>query len=73
MAAFAIILSAISSSAVFLFGFWVGRCARKLPVIDDNLPWTMHREQAQRCPGDCMPSSDRDRRQSRQAGYVAST
>jgi hypothetical protein len=26
-----------------LFGFWVGRCARKLPIIDDNLPWTLHR------------------------------
>jgi hypothetical protein len=25
------------------FGFFVGRCARRLPVIDDNLPWTMHR------------------------------
>jgi hypothetical protein len=28
-----------------LFGFWVGRCARKLPIIDDNLPWTLHRGQ----------------------------
>jgi hypothetical protein len=28
-----------------LFGFFVGRCARKLPIIDDNLPWTMHRGQ----------------------------
>ena len=26
-----------------LFGFFVGRCARRLPVIDDNLPWTLHR------------------------------
>jgi len=29
-----------------LFGFWVGRCTRKLPIIDDNLPWTLHRGQA---------------------------
>jgi hypothetical protein len=28
-----------------LFGFFVGRCSRKLPIIDDNLPWTMHRGQ----------------------------
>jgi hypothetical protein len=28
-----------------LFGFFVGRCARKLPIIDNNLPWTMHRGQ----------------------------
>ncbi len=28
-----------------LFGFLVGRCARKLPIIDNNLPWTMHRSQ----------------------------
>lgn len=27
------------------FGFIVGRCARRLPVIDNHLPWTMHRGQ----------------------------
>ena len=27
-----------------LFGFFVGRCARKLPVIDDKLPWAIHRD-----------------------------
>lgn len=32
-----------ASLAAGLFGFFVGRCARKLPVIDDNLPWTLHR------------------------------
>ena len=32
-----------ASSAAGLFGFFVGRCARRLPVIDDNLPWTLHR------------------------------
>lgn len=26
-----------------LLSFFVGRCARKLPVIDDGLPWVMHR------------------------------
>ena len=54
MAAFAI-MSAASSLAVFLFGFWIGRCARKLPIIDDKLPWTMHREQAPRCSSACLP------------------
>jgi hypothetical protein len=34
-----------SSFALGLFGFFVGRCARKMPVIDDNLPWTLHRGQ----------------------------
>lgn len=57
MAAFAII-SVASTFTVFLFGFWIGRCARKLPIIDDNLPWTMHREQAPRCPSDCLPQRD---------------
>jgi hypothetical protein len=27
---------------VFLFGFLFGRCARKLPIIDEALPWTLH-------------------------------
>ncbi len=31
------------SSIMCLFGFFVGRCARKLPIIDNNLPWIMHR------------------------------
>jgi hypothetical protein len=26
-----------------LFSFAVGRCARRLPVIDYGLPWVMHR------------------------------
>jgi hypothetical protein len=28
-----------------LLGFWIGRCARKLPILDDKLPWTLHRNQ----------------------------
>ena len=35
------------SSAIGLFGFFVGRCARKLPVIDSHLPWTLHRAEIQ--------------------------
>jgi hypothetical protein len=32
-----------ASFVMGLFGFFVGRCARKLPVIDDKLPWAIHR------------------------------
>ncbi len=35
-----------SSLSLGLFGFFVGRCARKMPVIDDKLPWAIHRDQA---------------------------
>jgi hypothetical protein len=31
------------SFTLCVFGFIVGRCARRLPVIDNHLPWTMHR------------------------------
>jgi hypothetical protein len=31
-----------SRLGVFLFGFLFGRCARKLPIIDETLPWTLH-------------------------------
>jgi hypothetical protein len=30
---------------LFLFGFFLGRCARKLPIIDSRLPWTLGRDQ----------------------------
>jgi len=33
---------AVSLLGVFLFGFLFGRCARKLPIVDDTLPWTLH-------------------------------
>jgi hypothetical protein len=33
-----------TSFVMGLFGFFVGRCARKLPVIDDKLPWAIHRD-----------------------------
>ena len=36
------------SVGLFLFGFFVGRCARKLPIIDSKLPWTLSRDQAMR-------------------------
>jgi hypothetical protein len=34
--------------ALGLFGFFLGRCARKLPIIDNKLPWTLSRDQASR-------------------------
>jgi len=38
---YALLLSC--SLALGLFGFFVGRCARRLPIIDDNMPRAMHR------------------------------
>jgi len=35
-----------SSFTLGLFGFFVGRCARRMPIIDDRLPWAIHRGQA---------------------------
>jgi hypothetical protein len=35
----------ISSCILCVFGFFVGRCARKLPVIDNGLPWAISRSQ----------------------------
>ena len=35
-----------SSLTLGLFGFFVGRCARKMPIIDNKLPWAVHRGQA---------------------------
>jgi hypothetical protein len=34
--------------ALCLFGFFLGRCARKLPFIDNRLPWTLSRDQVSR-------------------------
>lgn len=36
------ILWLLASLGLLLFGFLLGRFARKLPVIDDSLPWTLH-------------------------------
>jgi hypothetical protein len=38
-------VSLIISFSLGIFGFFVGRCARRLPVIDDKLPWAIHRSQ----------------------------
>jgi hypothetical protein len=40
-----------------LLGFWIGRCARKLPFIDDKLPWTIHRSQIPAATEDHVKSS----------------
>lgn len=42
---YCMLLLPICSAVMGLFGFWVGRCARRLPIIDDKLPWTAHRNQ----------------------------
>lgn len=31
------------SFVLSLFSFLLGRCSRRLPVIDDGIPWVMHR------------------------------
>jgi hypothetical protein len=33
------------SLSICLLSYFVGRCSRKLPVIDDGLPWVLHRSQ----------------------------
>jgi len=36
------ILWLLASTSLFLFGFLTGRFARKLPIIDNAVPWTLH-------------------------------
>lgn len=31
------------SSTLCIFGFFVGRCARKIPILDEHLPRALHR------------------------------
>jgi len=45
MAATYIIIWLACSLGLCLFGFWVGRTARRLPIIDSRLPWTLSRDQ----------------------------
>jgi hypothetical protein len=55
----ALILPACSI-IIGVLGFWLGRCARKLPIIDDKLPWTLHRNQVPtEDPVKSGPGSDR--------------
>jgi hypothetical protein len=42
---YCILLLPICSVVMGLLGFWIGRCARRLPIIDDKLPWTLRRNQ----------------------------
>jgi hypothetical protein len=37
----------VCSFIVGIFGFFVGRCSRKIPILDDNLPRALHRGQLQ--------------------------
>jgi hypothetical protein len=41
---YAVVLVACSSS-LCIFGFFVGRCARKIPILDNNLPRALHRSE----------------------------
>jgi hypothetical protein len=40
-----VFLLPICSCILRVFGFFVGLCARKLPVIDNGLPWAISRSQ----------------------------
>jgi hypothetical protein len=51
---YALLLLACSATTG-LFGFFVGRCARKLPIIDSHLPWTMNRAQLPPADDDIQP------------------
>jgi hypothetical protein len=43
-----IILWLAYSFGLCIFGFFLGRCARKLPIVDSVLPWTLSRDQITR-------------------------
>jgi hypothetical protein len=40
------------SVALCIFGFFVGRCARKIPILDEHLPRALHRGEVP--PYDCQ-------------------
>ena len=42
------LLIIICSFGLGLFGFLLGRCARKIPIVDNRMPWTMSAGEAQR-------------------------
>jgi hypothetical protein len=51
-------LSLICVPVLCLFSFWIGRCSRRLPIIDDGLPWTLRLDEVPRCAGDCAETHD---------------
>jgi hypothetical protein len=42
---FTVIWLTCSAPAMGILGFWIGRCARTIPIIDNNLPWAMRHHQ----------------------------
>ncbi len=40
------------SLTLCVFGFFVGRCARKIPILDEHLPRALHRGEVR--PHDCQ-------------------
>lgn len=58
-------LSLACSLILCIFSFWIGRCARRIPIIDRDLPWTMSREQIVRRSADsqatCIPPTESPR------------
>lgn len=49
VAAYSILWLTCYSFILAVFSFWLGRCARKLPMIDNQLPWTIHRDPPLSC------------------------
>lgn len=56
------LLMIVCSSGVGLFGFFLGRCARKLPIVDNHLPWTMSASEIHRRGEDVESRSESIRR-----------
>jgi hypothetical protein len=48
MAIYAILLPSCSF-IMCVFGFFAGRCARKIPILDNHLPRALHRGQGRLC------------------------
>ena len=36
-----------------VLSFWIGRCGRRIPIIDEGLPWTLRLDEAPPCAEDC--------------------
>ncbi len=42
----------IVCGALCLVALLTARCARRLPILDEDLPWTLHRDQVPPAPGE---------------------
>ena len=42
----------LSVLGLCLLSFWIGRCARRVPILDERLPWTLRLDDPPRCLDD---------------------